>query len=299
MNDSVSITLLVDNEAPPGLVAEHGFAAWIDAGDESFLFDTGQGSALDANARTLGIDLGRASALVLSHGHYDHTGGIPAFLASNPHAQILHGRGATIGRLSCHPHQPARQIGMPGTVREALAQLPPERCCMLDAPRYLRPGFGITGPVPRQSAFEDTGGPFYLDESKMQPDLLEDDLSLWFETTDGLVIVTGCCHSGLVNTVRQVQRISGIERVHGIVGGLHLLNAGPQRLDATLEYLGDCAPDFLLPSHCTGAHVVERLRAEFGEAVVRTSGAGQTITVGQIARPLGATSTGPKCPAGR
>ena len=193
----------------------------------------------------LGIDLGRASALVLSHGHYDHTGGVPAFLASNPHARILHGRGATIGRLSCHAQQPARQIGMARTVREALAQLPLERCCVLDAPRYLRPGVGVTGPVPRLTAFEDTGGPFYLDESKTQPDLLEDDLSLWFETADGLVIVTGCCQSGLVNTVRHVQKISGISRIHGIIGGLHLLNAGPQRLDATLEFLSACAPDFL------------------------------------------------------
>ena len=164
MNESVSITLLVDNEAPPWLAAEHGFAAWIDTGDECFLFDTGQGSALEPNARTLGLDLKRASALVLSHGHYDHSGAVPAFLASNRRAQIVYGRGATIVRFSCHPQQPARQISMAGTVREALAQLPLERRCVLDAPRYLRPGIGITGPVPRQTAFEDTGGPFYLDE---------------------------------------------------------------------------------------------------------------------------------------
>ena len=286
MNEPVSFTLIVDNEAPPGLVAEHGFAAWIDTGDACVLFDTGQGAALEPNARMLGIDLGRANALVLSHGHYDHTGSVPSFLASNSHAQIVYGRGATIGRFSCHPQQRARQIGMPGTVCDALAQLPPERCRVLDAPRYLRPGVGITGPVPRQTAFEDTGGPFYLDENKTQPDLLEDDLSLWFETTDGLVIVTGCCHSGLVNTVRHVQRISGISRIHGIIGGLHLLNAGTERLDATLDFLRDCAPDFLLPCHCTGASVVERLRTEFGETVVKAAGAGQTMTIGRLARPL-------------
>ena len=289
MNDSVSITLIVDNEAPPGLVAEHGFAAWIDAGEACVLFDTGQGAALEPNARTLGIDIGRASALVLSHGHYDHTGAVSAFLACNPRAQIVHGPGATIGRFSCHPQQPARQIGMAATVREALAQLPPERRRVLDSPRYLRPGVGITGPVPRQTAFEDTGGPFYLDENKTQPDVLEDDLSLWFETTDGLVIVTGCCHSGLVNTVRHVQRISGISRIHGIVGGLHLLNAGPERLDATVEFLRTCAPDFLLPCHCTGAHVVHCLRAEFGETVIKAAGVGQTMAIGRLAGRLGAT----------
>lgn len=282
MSETIHITLIVDNEAPPGLLAEHGFAAWIDTGEACFLFDTGQGSALVPNSQALGLDLKRASDLILSHGHYDHSGAVEAFLAINPHAPILHGHGATVHRFSCHAQQPVRQIGMADAVQQALALLPPERYRVLDAPCYLRPGIGISGPVPRQTAFEDTGGPFYLDEDKTRPDLLDDDLSLWFETTDGLVIVTGCCHSGLVNTVHYVQKISGISRVHGIIGGLHLLNAGPQRLDATLGFLRACAPDFLLPCHCTGAHVVERLRSEFGEAMVKAGGAGQTMAIGRL-----------------
>ena len=276
----MKITLIVDNEAPSGLVAEHGFAAWIDAGNACFLFDTGQEAALVPNARTLDLDLNRVSALILSHGHYDHTGAIPAFLAANPHAPVIHGRGATISRFSCHPEQQPRQIGMADAVRQALEQLSPDRRIVLDAPRYLLPGIGITGPVPRHTAFEDTGGPFFRDTGKARPDLIEDDLSLWFETRDGLVILTGCCHSGLVNTVRFVQKTSGITRIHGIIGGLHLLNAAPERLDATLAFLRECAPDFLLPCHCTGAHIVDRLRTEFGDAVVRPGGTGQTIEFG-------------------
>lgn len=280
MTPPIKITLVVDNEAPPELVAEHGFAAWIDTGNECFLFDTGQGAALIPNAAALGIDLSRARALVLSHGHYDHTGAVRAFLDINPDAPVIYGHDATIGRFSCRPdEQPPRQIGMAEEVRQALCQLPAERRIVLDVPRYLRPGIGITGPVPRNSTFEDTGGPFYLDPDKAQADPITDDLSLWFETSDGLVVLTGCCHSGLVNTVRQAQRISGVTRIRGIIGGLHLLNAGPERLDATVAFLHECAPDFLLPCHCTGAQVIERLRAEFGEAVVRSGGAGQTIEI--------------------
>ena len=280
MTPPIKITLVVDNEAPPELVAEHGFAAWIDTGNECFLFDTGQGAALIPNAAALGIDLSRARALVLSHGHYDHTGAVRAFLDINPDAPVIYGHDATIGRFSCRPdEQPPRQIGMAEEVRQALCQLPAERRIVLDVPRYLRPGIGITGPVPSNSTFDDTGGPFYLDPDKAQADPITDDLSLWFETSDGLVILTGCCHSGLVNTVRQAQRISGVTRIRGIIGGLHLLNAGPERLDATVAFLHECAPDFLLPCHCTGAQVIERLHAEFGDAVLRAGGAGQTIDI--------------------
>ena len=280
MTPPIKITRVVDNEAPPELVAEHGFAAWIDTGNECFLFDTGQGAALIPNAAALGIDLSRARALVLSHGHYDHTGAVRAFLDINPDAPVIYGHDATIGRFSCRPdEQPPRQIGMAEEVRQALCQLPAERRIVLDVPRYLRPGIGITGPVPRNSTFEDTGGPFYLDPDKAQADPITDDLSLWFETSDGLVVLTGCCHSGLVNTVRQAQRISGVTRIRGIIGGLHLLNAGPERLDATVAFLHECAPDFLLPCHCTGAQVIERLHAEFGDAVLRAGGAGQTIDI--------------------
>ena len=287
MNPPVKITLVVDNEAPPGLLAEHGFAAWIDTGEESLLFDTGQGTALIPNADALNIDLSQANALILSHGHYDHTGAVAAFLAVNPNAPVIYAHDATICRFSCRPdEQPPRQIGMSDDVRHILVQLPPERRNVLDAPRYLRPGIGITGPVPRISNFEDTGGPFYLNPDKTQADPITDDLSLWFETMDGLVILTGCCHSGLVNTVRHAQQVSGITRIHGIIGGLHLLNASPERLDATLAFLHECAPDFLLPCHCTGTHVTDRLHTEFGDAVMKGGGAGETIEIGSISATL-------------
>ncbi len=278
----IEITLVVENETPSDLVAEHGFAAWIETGSECVLFDTGQGTALEHNARVLGIDLGKAATLILSHGHYDHTGGIPTFLAANTHAPIICGKGATTCRYSCHPEQAPRQSGIVPAVMQELDALPADRRIELDAHHYLRPGIGITGPVPRITTLEDTGGPFYLDEKRVQPDLINDDLSLWFETTEGLVILTGCCHSGLINTVSHIRRITGIERVHGIIGGLHLLNAGEERLQATRQFLAECRPDFLIPCHCTGTHVAERLQREFGGVMVRPGRAGQKIDAGML-----------------
>ena len=270
----LNITLVVDNEAGNGLVAEHGFAAWIEAGEHRILFDTGQGTAFIPNCTALGIDLSRADALVLSHGHYDHTGGIPDFLACNVDAPVFVGAGYDVHRYSCHPGKPARDIGLVDPVRSILQALPEHRLITLATPRYIFPGIGVSGPIPRLTPFEDTGGPFFLDADQQQPDSLNDDLSMWFETAEGLLILTGCCHSGLVNTIQYIRQVSGIERVHGVIGGLHLLQASEDRLQQTLRFLDDCAPDLLVPCHCTGEAAIQRIFQEFGADRVSAGGAG-------------------------
>lgn len=282
MERKIRLTLIVENNTPEGLIAEHGFAAWIEIGNQYFIFDTGQGLALEHNARCLGLDLGQAGALILSHGHYDHTGGIPCFLAANDHAPVFSGHGATIHRFSCHPDQPPRSNGMASAVLSAVKELPPQRRIELDAPRYLAPGIGITGPVPRQTLFEDTGGPFFLDAEKNVPDPISDDLSLWFETHRGLVILTGCCHSGIVNTINYIREISGIERVSGIIGGLHLLQASEHRLEQTRRFITDCELDFLIPCHCTGTDATNHLIEAFGAERVHPGQAGQTYELGTL-----------------
>ena len=277
---TLRITLLVDNESPSDLTAEHGFAAWIETGEQRILFDTGQGIALDQNAQRLGIDLSLATALVLSHGHYDHTGGVPGFLATNASARVLFGRGIDTQRFSCHPNQAPRANGIGDTVDLALRELPAHRRTEITAPCYLTPSIGISGPIPRQASFEDTGGPFFLDAEQRHPDIIGDELAMWFETDRGLVILTGCCHSGLVNTINHARAVSGIERVHAIVGGLHLLNASADRLEQTIRFVADCSPDFLIPCHCTGPHIVEQLREVFGPALLRPGRAGQRHELG-------------------
>ena len=274
-NHRLTITLVVDNQAGDGLLCEHGFAAWIDAGGQHVLFDTGQ-SALIANCQRLGLDPARADALVLSHGHYDHAGCVVDFLACNAGASVFFGPGFGETRFSCHPNQPVRDISIGDAVREALAALPENRRVRLTSSRYLSPGLGISGPIPRETHFEDTGGPFFLDAEKHAADTISDEISLWLETPTGLVILTGCCHAGLVNTVQHIRRISGHERIRGIIGGLHLVNASAQRLDETCRFLADCAPDFIVPCHCTGEPATARLLAEFGATRVQPGYAGRS-----------------------
>lgn len=262
-----SIRIIVDNNAPEDFVQEHGFAAWIEAGDRCILFDTGQGEALTANAAALGIDLSQADMIVLSHGHWDHTGALARALGEVGDIPVLCHPDAFLTRYSVKPADVAREISMAETARSALESLPQGRLEYISSSREIFPGVGITGEVPRRSDFEDTGGPFFLDSDRKEPDLLMDDLSLWIETEEGLVILTGCCHAGLVNTVEHIREVSGIDRVHALIGGLHLVNADSRRLGETCCALREWNPQLIVPCHCTGKGAVEFMVGEFGNMV--------------------------------
>lgn len=281
-HESVKITVLVDYASKEGLETEHGFAAWIEAGERHILFDTGQTGAMQVNAAKLGIDLKQAETLVLSHGHFDHTGTLPEVLNENPAVHVYFAHGLHVDRYSCKPDTPVRSIGIPEASRQALSRLPVEQLHDLTAHHYLAPGIGITGPVPRNSSFEDVGGPFFLDHNSHQDDLIEDDQSMWFETDDGLVILLGCCHAGLVNTIDYIRKISGVSKVHGVIGGMHLVNADQQRLDRTFEAMAGWKAEFLVPCHCTGANAAEQMQKTIGSDIVKQGYAGMLIPVGKL-----------------
>lgn len=279
MSTSVKITVLVDTESfDENLTKEHGFSAWIEADNRHILFDTGQIGGMLTNAQRLNIDLKQADTLVLSHGHFDHTGQIPAFLALNDTADIYSCANLDITRYSCKIGTDPRSIGMPEAARQALSAIPSSRIHELGTPRYLAPGIGMTGPVPRHSSFEDTGGPFFLDDHRGVDDLIEDDQSMWFETEKGLLILLGCCHAGLVNTVEYIRQISGIDKVHGIIGGMHLVNADEKRLQYTFDNLKHWKPDVLVPCHCTGQVPVAKMIEAIGSDIVTWGCSGYTLT---------------------
>ena len=265
--DEIRIRILVDNKGAAGLVGEHGFAAWIEVSGHTILFDTGQGQALVPNAAVMGSDLSRTDTLILSHGHYDHSGALSQVLPIAPTARVYCNPGCFLPRYSIRAGEAPRNISMAVVDKKAISTLPSERIHWAIAARKLFPSVGITGPIPRVHPLEDPGGPFFLDPEGMLPDPIEDDLAIWIETSRGLLIITGCCHSGLINTVTHIRAISGVERVHGIVGGLHLANACKERLDATCSALRQWHPDFIMPCHCTGDGAVAALRDQLGSTV--------------------------------
>lgn len=278
--EQVKITLLVDNEAAEGFEKEHGFAAWITFGKRNILFDTGHMGALQKNAARLGIDLSKAEAIVISHGHRDHTGTLDRVLAENTHADIYFSNEIDQDRWWYMPD--ADSYGMPAASKKAFHALSPSRVHALKEHHYLAPGVGITGPVPRLNDYEDTGGTFHLDDKRGPVDKIEDDQSMWFETDDGLVVLVGCCHSGLSNTIDYIRKISGIQKVRGVLGGMHLLQANEQRLNKTFEVMSNWNADFLIPCHCTGMASAKKMEAAIGSQTVKHGHAGMVIEAGAL-----------------
>ncbi|MBN1278605.1 MAG: MBL fold metallo-hydrolase [Chlorobium sp.] len=247
----LSLTILSDNNAAECCTAEHGFAIVIDTGTCVILFDTGKEGALLPNAASLGVDLSGVERLVLSHGHYDHTGGICEVLALAPEASVYLHPAALQKRYSIRQGIP-KPTSMPENAVTMLSSLPDSRMNFIEQPCVLPCGAGITGPVPRQTGFEDTGGPFYLDTEGACPDPIIDDLSIWMETREGLVLVAGCCHAGIVNTLRYVTELTGTSRIAALIGGFHLSAASSERLSRTVEELNSFDIGRIIPCHCTG-----------------------------------------------
>jgi len=276
MNE-LSITVLVDNTAmDPALRAEHGLALWIETGDRHILFDTGMSDALLHNAAHMGIDPGTADILVLSHGHYDHTGGL---------GPLLSARGDRLPTVYAHPRALApkygrntdgsgRENGMVPAVRAYLTSHSETR--LVEGPTEVVPGVSLTGPVPRETDFEDTGGAFYTDSECRAADPMPDDQAMFADTAAGLVVVLGCAHAGVVNTLRYIRTLVPDRPFDTVIGGMHLGNSSPERMDKTVTALRDMEIRHLYPIHCTGRTAAERFRTELGSRVAE-AGAGTRL----------------------
>jgi len=258
------ITVLCENSVGPisGTLGEHGFSALIEpAGGDPLLFDTGQGLTLLHNARRMNKDLSRVKQVVLSHGHYDHAGGLKPLLEEcGPktvycHPGIFKPRYRVKDTAECYP------IGMPASRVEL--EVAGATFDLSEDFRELAPGICLTGAVPRVTGYETGDQGLYRDCSGRDADNTPDDQSLLLETAKGLVLILGCCHAGLINTLEHVANMTGRRDVYAVIGGTHLGFCGQEQLGATIAALRGMGINKLAASHCTGFAASARLLREF------------------------------------
>lgn len=252
------LTVLVENTAnKSGLLAEHGLSLWLEVGSRRILFDTGQTDIVCRNADVLGIDLGDADALVLSHGHYDHTGGLAAVLKRTVGLEVHAHPAALENRYTPNADGTARSIAIPDACKQAL--LDAASLIPTEGPVDLGDGLLLTGPIPRTNDFEDTGGDFFLDAKCLIPDPILDDQALCFDSSSGVAVILGCAHAGIVNTLRRVQELLPGRPIRTVLGGTHLVHADEARMDRTVDALRELDVRRIFPLHCTGFAAAARL----------------------------------------
>jgi 7,8-dihydropterin-6-yl-methyl-4-(beta-D-ribofuranosyl)aminobenzene 5'-phosphate synthase len=264
---SVRITILCDNSVGPlqGTIGEHGFAALLEpAGGEPLLFDTGQGIALLHNARQMKRDLSLVNKVVISHGHYDHTGGLLPLLQECGPKDVYAHDGIFTPRHRKKDNGEHYPIGMP--VGRTTLETAGAKFDLSTDFREIAPGILLTGEVPRITPFEKGDSGLFCDGYGQAPDTTPDDQSLIIETAKGLVILLGCCHAGLVNTLDHIACITGRSDIYAVVGGTHLGFCSQEQLDKTIEALGKLGIRKLAVSHCTGFNAASRLLRELPKA---------------------------------
>ena len=254
-------TLVEDTAGGRGLLAEHGLSFWIEMGPRKILFDTGQGLVLTGNARQLGVHLEQAEAVIISHGHYDHTGGLDAILRLPEKRRIYAHPASFLAKYARSADGSSREIGIPFLDEQKIRKK--AELILTEKPVEIGEGLFLTGTVPRQNDFEDVGGPYFTDPACLHPDALMDDQSAFIETPAGTIVILGCAHAGIINTLDYIRELTGNRRIHTVLGGMHLLAAGPKRLAKTLTEFRRLDIKRLIPCHCTGIAATAKMWHEF------------------------------------
>ena len=256
----MTIYILNDNRPKPLFGSEHGLSWLIEVEGKRVLFDTGPSDIFLHNAQKMGVSLDDVDTVVLSHGHYDHGNGLP-WLQRDPRRQLI-----------CHPsafdpkyHRGDRTwLGLPLTREEA------ERIFDLTAtkdPYRVTEKILFLGEIPRRNDFESKHTSFATGDGS--PDFMADDSGIAVTTSRGLVVITGCGHAGICNTVAHAREVTGVEEVFAVMGGFHL-KEDDEVTRQTVRWLKENGVHQAFPSHCTELPALARFYEHFNNTFIRS-----------------------------
>jgi 7,8-dihydropterin-6-yl-methyl-4-(beta-D-ribofuranosyl)aminobenzene 5'-phosphate synthase len=269
--------------------AEHGLAFFLETVIEGktacCMFDFGlDPHGVMNNATFLNVDLGKADAFVLSHGHFDHWTGAVEILRHNmgrtaTGAQFYVGEEAFLHRYSRRTD--SNEVMDLGQLDKDALEASGVKVKEVKTPTQIIRGGYCTGNIERITDYESVPPSLLVErDGKLESDDFRGEQALFFNLRGkGLVVLSGCAHAGIVNTVKQAQKISGIEKVHAIVGGFHLINAKPEVIQNTVADIEAIRPDFIAPTHCTGFEAVVAFSSAMPEEfILNTAGTQYTFS---------------------
>jgi 7,8-dihydropterin-6-yl-methyl-4-(beta-D-ribofuranosyl)aminobenzene 5'-phosphate synthase len=269
--------------------AEHGLAYFLETvvggKTSACMFDYGLDPiGVMNNIAVLGLDVGRAQAFTLSHGHFDHFQGAVEILTHN-WDRIAPGTPFYAGTEFFNPRYSLR----PGTEKaHFIGQLKREdiealglKVVEVKAPTEVIPGGYLSGNIERNTPYEKVP-PYLLIQrgGNLEPDDFRGEQAFFFHVKGkGLVVLSGCAHAGIVNTVKQAQKVSGVHKLHAVLGGFHLINAQAEIIAQTVADIKALKPDYIVPTHCTGFEAIVAFRQEMpNEFIINTAGTQYTFT---------------------
>lgn len=253
-----------------GIVAEHGLSIYIEAHGRKILFDTGASPLFIKNAEKLGVDLGEVNELVISHGHYDHTGGVPEFCNINKIAPIYVHENAFFENFGIDANGERSMDSIPWNDHER-AEIEP-RIIMTSGPEWISEDIVVSGTVPKIEGYEPTET-FYriLRDGSVIEDPMDHEQILVIREPEGLYVFSGCSHRGVVPAVRYARELFGGEKIAVLAAGMHLYSADEAMRKKVIDQIIAEDVGIVMPVHCTGINAICDMKNIMGDKCIVAS----------------------------